>query len=53
MLRDEERFSELLAEAEEDYGGIIARLDEGERLVEEAKQAIWINRILIGFKNQA
>ncbi|HHU90135.1 MAG TPA: chromosome segregation protein SMC [Clostridiaceae bacterium] len=40
MLRDEERFSELLAEAEEIMRGIIARLDEGERLVEEAKQAI-------------
>ena len=40
MSRDEERFAELLAEAEEILAGIVARLDEGERLVEEAKQAI-------------
>ncbi len=40
MSRDEERFAELLAEAEGILAGIVARLDEGERLVEEAKQAI-------------
>jgi len=40
MSRDEERFSALLAEAEETLAGILARLDEGERLIEEAKQAI-------------
>jgi len=40
MIRDEERFSKLLEEAEEAMAGILARLDEGERLIEEAKQAI-------------
>ena len=40
MSRDEERFAELLSEAEGILAGIVARLDEGERLVEEAKQAI-------------
>jgi len=40
MTRDEERFSRLLTEAEETMKGILARLDEGERLIEEAKQAI-------------
>jgi len=40
MSRDEERFSKLLEEAEKTMAGILARLDEGERLIEEAKQAI-------------
>jgi chromosome segregation protein len=40
MEQDEEQFARLLAEAEETLAGIVARLDEGERLVEEAKQAI-------------
>lgn len=38
--RDSERFGSLLKEAEETLAGIIARLSEGERLVEEAKQAV-------------
>jgi chromosome segregation protein len=38
--RDAEHFGKLLAEAEETLKAIISRLDEGERLVEEAKQAI-------------
>ncbi|MGI6084448.1 MAG: chromosome segregation protein SMC [Acetivibrionales bacterium] len=40
LSRDEEHFTKLLAEAEELLAGILSRLDEGERLVEEAKQAI-------------
>ncbi len=38
--RDAEHFSKLLNEAEETLKAIVSRLDEGERLVEEAKQAI-------------
>lgn len=38
--RDAEHFSKLLAEAEEALKAIISRLDEGERLIEEAKQTI-------------
>lgn len=40
MERDREHFSQLLSQAEEALAAIIARLDEGERLIEEAKQAV-------------
>lgn len=40
MQRDEENFGKLLAEAEETMAAILQKLDEGERHVEEAKQAI-------------
>ncbi len=40
LERDGEHFAKLLKEAEETLSSIVARLDEGERLVEEAKQAI-------------
>lgn len=40
MERDEENFGHLLAEAEETMAAILQKLDEGERQVEEAKQAI-------------
>ncbi len=40
LERDGEHFTKLLKEAEETLSSIVARLDEGERLVEEAKQAI-------------
>lgn len=40
MDRDREHFGQMLAQAEETLAGIVARLDEGERLVEEAKQAV-------------
>lgn len=40
MERDSEHFGKLLSEAEEIMAKILERLDEGERLVEEAKQSI-------------
>ncbi len=40
LERDAEHFTKLLKEAEEILASIVARLDEGERQVEEAKQAI-------------
>lgn len=40
LERDREHFSHLLSQAEETLAAIMARLDEGERLVEEAKQAV-------------
>ncbi len=40
MDRDREHFGQMLAQAEETLTSIVARLDEGERLVEEAKQAV-------------
>jgi chromosome segregation protein len=40
LERDEKRFSKILSEAEEKLAAIIAKLDQNERLIEEAKQAI-------------
>lgn len=40
LERDEKYFNGLLEEAEKKLAGIVALLDEGERLVEEAKQNI-------------
>ena len=40
LCKDTVRFEKLLLEAEETLKGIVARLDYGERLVEEAKQTI-------------
>lgn len=40
MERDREHFTQLLSEAETALAAILARLDEGERLVEETKQAV-------------
>lgn len=40
LNRDEAHFTELLNEANKKMSEILARLDEGDRLIEEAKQAI-------------
>lgn len=40
LAKDSERFSRLLSEAEEQLAAIMARLDESERIIEEAKQAV-------------
>jgi len=40
LEKDEAHFSQLLKEANDKMSEILARLDEGDRLIEEAKQAI-------------
>jgi chromosome segregation protein len=40
LNRDSERFAQLLAEAEEQLAEIMAKLDESERIIEEAKQTV-------------
>lgn len=40
LTRDQENFSQMLQEAEEKLGAIIARLDEGERRIEMMKQEV-------------